>query len=815
MLTSAEQNRQRSRIKHMALKPFSRSLLFLSLILILASVALPLSAQESNGVTMDVQAGYDGFYKANALMPVVVTVANDGAPIEGELRIIQGSSTDRVLYNVPISLPTQSNKRVFMYIYPEGFSTDIEVNLVDENGRSLLKVESDPVRQLMQDSLLYGVVTPQPGNLDYLQDVTGGRGEAAVAYLNLDDLPDLPPAWNGLDVLVLHDVDTGQLSASQMDALTAWLNTGGQLVVTGGIGWQKTATALADMLPVTISGSEAVADLPALQTAIGEPFRDPGPYLVTTSSLTNGEMLLHEDGLPLLAQRPFGQGSVTFLALDPSLAPLLDWAGSKVLWGLVADTIPMGLPWGNGFQNGWAAVNAVTSLPTLAMPPVLQLAGYLLIYILVIGPLNYWILKRKNRRELAWITIPMIVLFFSGLAYLTGFQLKGNDTIINQMSVAVGEAGSDDVRVNTLLGLYSPRRRSYDVVLPENSMARPLLENFGNSSAIDTITRGSEVILPDVRVDVSDVETVAAESIQSALPLTTKATLGVSEGNIEPLNATVRNDSEQQLENVVLLIGTYAVKLGDMAPGAELSTAEIVGTVDDSGLITINPAGYGSPLMRNATTILGKNNYYDDPIAYPRYQLLQALEDEYIAGNTTSSGNGLMLTAWTDEAQLETAVRDQEFSTHATTLYLLEVPLQDDLSGNKLVVPLNLLNWSILGNSNMYSESVTDFYMPESSWMEVEFTPWPELADMNIEEIDIHLENQSGLTGSVSPSVRMWDWEAEAWVDLNGATWGETAVSDPQRYLTADNIMRLRLQNKHQTGLDIRQFFPIFTGELE
>ena len=811
-----EQTTQPMRIKSMKPQHFFRLILFVIVVGIFAASVVPLEAQDTNGVTMTVQAGYDGYYKTGSILPVIVTAANDGPPIEGELRIVQGSraSGDRVVYNTPISLPTQSNKRVFMYVYPVDFNKDVEVELLDENGRSILKTTSNPIRQLPQDSLLYGVVTPEPGNLDYLEDVTGGRSEAAVAYLNLDDLPDLPPAWNELDVLVLHDVDTGQLSAAQMDALTAWLSTGGQLVVAGGAGWQKTSTALADILPVSITGSETVDDLPALQTATGEPFRDPGPYLITTSSLTNGELLLHEEGLPLLAQRPFGQGSITFLALDPSLAPLLDWAGSGIVWANVANGVPTLSPWSDGFQNGWAAVSAVSSLPSLAMPPVLQLAFYLLLYIVVIGPLNYVILKRKNRRELAWVTVPVLAIIFSGMAYLTGFQLKGNDTIINQMSVAIGEVGSENVRVNTLLGLYSPRRRSYNVLLPIESMARPITENFsGSGASVEAITRSSDLILSEVRVDVSDVETFVAESVQPALPLTGKGVLGVKNGDIE-LTATIRNESDRNLENVTLLVGSYAVEVGDMAPGEEVSRTEVVATIRESGLTSFFPSGYGSPLMQNASAILGTTNYYDDGAAYPRYQLLQALEDEYLAGGNLSANNQLLLTVWTDEPQLETAVQDQAHATYSTTLYLLEIPLQDDLSGSTIMIPLDLLSWTILGSNNMYSESVRDFYMPQSSWLEAEFTPWPQLASLAVNDVAIQLSTQSGQTSSPIPTIRLWDWQAEEWVDLDDVQWGETAVPNPQRFLTKDNTMRLRLQNKHQTELDIHEFYPLFRGEL-
>jgi hypothetical protein len=795
---------------------FLRPVLFIVLLGVLAVFSLPAAAQEAGDLTMNVRAGYDGYYKADAIMPVIVTVANEGPPIEGELRIVQGSASagDRLVYNSPISLPTQSNKRVLMYIYPSRSGRTVEVELLDANGRTLLKAASNPIRQLPQNSLLYGVVTSQPGNLDYLEDVTGGRSEAAVAYLKLDELPDLPPAWNGLDVLVFHDIDTGQLSAEQMEALTGWLNTGGQLVVAGGPGWQKTSAAFADMLPVAISGSETVEDLPALQAAVGEPFRDPGPYLVTTSSLTNGEMLLHEDGLPLLAQRPYSQGSVTFLALDPSLAPLLDWAGSKTVWANVADGVPALSPWSDGFQNGWSASSAVSSLPSLTMPPVLQLAAYLLVYILVVGPLNYAILKRKNRRELAWVTIPALVVIFSMGTYLFGFQLKGNDVIINQMSVATGELGSDAMRVNTLLGLYSPRRSNYNVALPADSMARPLTEGFGpGGRSLEAITRSGELVLTGVRVDVSDVETFVAESIRPGAAVSGQATLGVNGEDIE-LTATIRNDSDQLLENATLLIGTYAVKLGDLAPGAEVSTTEIVGAVGASGIPSYAPTGYGSPLMANVNTILGTSDYYNDREAYSRWQLLQALEDEYLSGGGTTPTGKVTLLAWSDAPQLETAVQDHKHNSYATTLYLLDMPVQGEWSGS-LTVPINLLNWAILGNGNMYSETIQEFYLPESAWMEVEFTPWPELANLTVEEVAVHLTSQTRTSSLPVPIVRLWDWQADEWVDVDGVVWGETAVPNPQRFLTADNTIRLRLQNKGTAGLDIEAFYPLLTGELE
>ena len=220
------------------------------------------------------------------------------------------------------------------------YTSRLTVQLLDEAGDQVARTTSSPLSRMEATDLLYAVISPNGAELGFLEDVSGGRTDAKVALLELDDLPAAAAGWDMLDVLIIHDTDVSQMTAEQQEALDGWLSLGGQLVVAGGAGWQKTAAALTDYLPVTITGSESVADLPGLRTQIGSPFRDDGPYLVTTSTLSNGELLYHEDGLPLLARREWGRGRVYFLALDPTLAPLADWDGSPLLWQTIAGVAP-------------------------------------------------------------------------------------------------------------------------------------------------------------------------------------------------------------------------------------------------------------------------------------------------------------------------------------------------------------------------------------------------------------------------------------------------------------------------------------------
>ncbi len=665
------------------------------LLMLLAVTAVPsLHAQDNTGITMTAEAGFDGFYKPGFGVPVQVNVANSGTAVTGELLIEIGPTGNKNVYTSPISLPTQSEKRVTLYVHITSFTSALTVELRDDKDRLIGQATTGTLSQLADDDLLYGVVSPEPGELEFLENVTGGHSSAAVAFLDLVDLPAVPAAWNGLDVLVLNDVDTGQFTTTQLDALEGWVNTGGQLVVTGGPGWQKTAVAFTDLLPVTITGSESVDDLPALSQRAGEPFRDPGPYLVAASSLRQGELLVHQDGLPLLAVHRLGRGSVYFLALDPKLAPLLDWDGSERLWSEISRRVPDLPVWGKGIQNGYTAGTAVSSLPSLALPSVLNMTLFLFIYVIIIGPVNYLVLKRLNRRELAWATIPAIILFFSALAYVTGFQLKGNDTIVNQMSIIYGQTDSGQVRVQTLLGLYSPRRTTYDMTLPDSVLVRPFERGFGRGGGnVATIRRGSDVTLERVRVDVSGTEVFIADHYRPTPDVTGRAALDL-DGSAIILNVTLQNNSDITLETATLLIGSTVIKVGDLAPGEVKTIAERITSAGST--TTSRPFGSASPLMSQTDVILGTSNYYDDRDAYPRWQLLQAIAENPGGGPGTAvspSNNAVTLIAWSEQPQLDVNLGEDAFDAVATSLYFLELPLTQNLtSASAVVVPAAFLD---------------------------------------------------------------------------------------------------------------------------
>ncbi|MCI0575073.1 MAG: hypothetical protein L0332_05795 [Chloroflexi bacterium] len=813
----------------MPIQQLKKVVIFLSFIFFFClGGARAAAAQEEESFTLAATAGFDGLYKGEFWLPVHVHVANSGPNVDGKIKVSVGTATgsDFVVYTSPVSLPTQSEKRLTLYVFVPNFASSLTVELLDERERVVETVRTNALTRLAMDDLLYGVVTPEPGEFGLLEDIYADRGDAGVAFLDVSQLPAAAAAWNALDVIIFHDVDTAQLAAEQLSALKGWLGTGGQLVVAGGPAWQRTTAGLADLLPVTVSGVQSLADLPVLVSQTGVAFRDPGPYLVAQSSLRSGELLIHQDGLPLLARQSIGRGAVYFLALDPNLAPMADWDGSEFIWQTIARVTPRLPVWAVGAQNSYAAGSAIASLPSLALPSTLQLFFFLFVYVLVVGPVNYFVLNRLKRRELSWLTIPALVVLFTGCAYLAGFQLKGNDVIINQMSIAFGQAGQDQVRVQSLVGLYSPRRASYDMVFPAESLVRPFDRNYGTltgSGNLEAIDRGHEVTVEEVRVDVSDVQTFVADVYRPAPAVTGQTTLRL-EGTTFELEVTVQNNSNVTLENAVVLLGSTAIVLDDLEPGESETKTQHLAAAEGSavagssagGMPVYTPPGVAtSPLAANYDKLLGTSNYYDDREVFPRWQLLQAIAPEY--GTTGWFPQGMAtLIAWTDEQLLDVGLDRGQYDSEATTLYFIELPLDRAIvSGQDVALPRAFLSWQVLDQQGVYNPTIEELYLP-AGWIELEFQPWPEFQTMRVEELTLYVV-RSTTPGSSQPlpRVRLWHWEEEDWVTVDGARWGSMSISSPGDYVGPGNAVRIRLENDSEIGIQIKQIYPRLEGDLE
>jgi hypothetical protein len=786
------------------------SLLLLALTLV--GLAAPAAAQD-DPIRLQAEVGFDNLYKRGHWTPVRITVANSGPDVEGLLVLDYpaGSGGDQIRYQAPLSLPGQSRKTVTLYVGPDGYSTIWTVQLF-AGGELLAQARVQP-RSLNPEQTLYAVAGGTPIDLTVLEEI---NRDATVATIDLDDLPAAAPAWESLDLLVLNDLDTGALTPDRRTALERWVAAGGHLVVAGGPNWRLTAAGVADLLPVRITGDVTAYGLSALD-ALAAATVGTGPFLVAQASLTDGIALIDQDGLPLLARRQVGLGRVDWLALDLSLAPLRDWAGNRPLWERVLPAADLRPPWARTTINIWAARQGLRSLPALALPSALEMVGFFLAYTLVVGPLNYFVLKRLGRRELAWVTIPGVIVLFSALAYLTGFQLRGGDLIFNRLSLVYGAAGAEQAHARTLIGVYSPRRDAYDLTLSEGVFARPLVtDNTGGLSSVSaaTVEQSGRFALRHVQIDVAGLRAFRAEAAIPSPPIA--STLAITVADPPRLRGTLTNQGDFTLQDASLLVGENLIEVGDLAPGATVrvdeglanarSTAGRSAIVGASSAVWPSSAPYYGGTLPIAT-LTGGTDYNADPETSRRYQILNAF------GVGQGPGTGLLpqgatLIGWTDRIPWEIEVTGRTSQVVDTTGYFIQLPLAIGGDAQVWTLPPALTTWQMVAGQPQGSSGPYDFFLA-GDWVSFEYRPWDALQLQAVDELILTVRfsgTYAGLTAS------LWDWGAEQWVEQLTLAPGDMVIDEPGRFVGPNHAVRVRIENRSLTGIPIERVDVTYRG---
>jgi hypothetical protein len=686
------------------------------------------------------------------------------------------------------------------------------VQLIAEN--ESLATQRAPVVWLNERNRLYGVASSNPSALNFLSDVVPAGGRAEVAHLTLEALPPDPLGWESLDVLILNDVDTTVLDGDQRRALETWLTHGGHLIVGGGAGVARTVAGVAGLLPVTVGGTRSVDDLWALGEWVGAS-TVAGPYAVAEVGLQDGEALIaqeREDGqgsLTLLARRSFGTGGVDFLAFDAGLKPFTLWDDNGRLWSLIVGAKSVG---GQRFvvRDGYGAREAVNSIPGLELPSTLQILGFMLIYTILIGPVNYVFLRKLDRRELAWLTIPVLILGFSACAYLTGFQIRGGTAIVHRLAVVFVPEESGVGRVSQAVGLFSPRRTTYDVRVA-GAGVRELVENYYGGPArrpLHVVEGAGGLTVTGLRVDVGGIQPFVAEGYADVPGINADLRLALDEAGILRLEGSVHNGA-MPLQGAVLIAGSDEQLLGDLDAGQEMSVNLLLRS--GGSLITPKPWSSVSPAYgyNIPERILGPGDYWNDRTLYRRHQFLQAL----FPHNGPGLPPGVYLVGWSEEdVPLQVDLVDGVFSSVETALYVYALPVTELATDVTIVIPPNLITRQVEETAGSVSVWPEGCHMEPESEVVFRFIVWQGMMVQQVEELVLDIQGSSYGNPSHAPTISLWNREDDDWEPLPDLGWGRHLIPDADPYVLASGEVLVRLETDTEWAADVNNLTVTIKG---
>ena len=525
-----------------------------------------LAVEAPAGLTIEANVLMDGHVRVGSWMAIDIHVANTGPAISGELRLA-GGAQGRTRFGTRVDLPTQSDKTYRLYAQPPAFGRELEISLVDGNTTVATTKATFTVHDATQ--LVVGIVAEQPGDIVGDLDLLPNQNSVAplTVPLTVGELPVRVEAWGVLDRLVWQDTDSAGLSTEQIDALRGWVAGGGRLVIVGGTAGPSSLSAFPDLLLPYRPTATTDVEPEALVALLGELPENATTLPALSGELTQGRPLATAGDRTVAAERAYGSGSVTIVGFDPTASWIAGTSQAEGMWRRLLPTRSSGGPiLGDDSQ----IVSAATQLPSLSLPPIGGLIALLGAYILLIGPINYLVLRRLDRREWAWITMPVLIVAFAAGAYGFGSLLRGSDLIVNEVAIVRGSPGTTDGAAQIYLGVFSPSRGTYQLRVPGGALlSSPTAGDFmggdGTTATLDVL-QGDPAQVRDLGVGFGSLRTVRAETAVD-VPLV-QAELRLEDGR---LKGTVTNASEEVLLKPVVVLGGTVAKLSDLAPGASES----------------------------------------------------------------------------------------------------------------------------------------------------------------------------------------------------------------------------------------------------
>lgn len=499
------------------------------------------------------------------------------------------------------------------------------------------------------------LVTLGPGSVGAEEAVglamtTEGQGalsdrEPTAVLLGKDDVDRLPTRWygyEGVDALLLA-TSVPEIyrklapDSSRLEALDEWVRMGGKLLLFVGSQADEVlapGSGLARFAPGPTDGTFTLKTTGALEAFAGSTKPVPGMGApqsgvpIPRLRDVEGTVEVREEGVPLVVRRPYGLGQVIFVAADFDRPPFARWPDRALFLKKLIDVSAPGEESSEGGQLSHYGYNdisgqlrsALDRFSGVKMVSFWLVAGLILLYILLIGPGDYFFLRKVlGRMQWTWVTFPAIVLLVSLGAYLLAYWLKGDQLRTNQVDVVDVDAASGRARGTTWLNLFSPRTDTYDLSFePRLPDGRPADDAHTVVSWLGLAGDGLGGMQPRARgtpvwgraYDFSpDLDSVRG------VPVQVWSTKSVTARWTAPCNAwpkaklvqenqlpegTVTNTLDFPLARCVLAYGRWGYDLGTLKPGQTapiepMSKSRIELTTLLTGPKTLAGAGRGGP----------------------------------------------------------------------------------------------------------------------------------------------------------------------------------------------------------------------------
>lgn len=442
---------------------------------------------------------------------ILIEVTNDGPDFEGMVRVIaDNGGHNTCAYDTVISLSEGSTKQFVVsipissldisYNYNgNGQTGTVYVTLLDHKGIEVTTEKYPRFFQDYQENVYVGILSDQYDELSYF----GANGSSMyiinnnypieLVELSKDTLGD---KLEYLDYLVIDQYDTSLLSGDAVAAIEDWTDRGGMLILgTGAYAYDVLGGFDQQFLQTECLGICEAGVFVSRNGSIGDMYAETGSYSAHDYYGVSIDMYLSylydgdTDAAILSGHSQYdgnyhygqaygdsiscGKGSITFLyyALsDPEVVGvttnyvaenILEMAADKTTFDKTTfhNTDESGIRYVYNIRSALGIIDMEKSNISYNALKIL-----IVIYVVLVGPIAYLVLRRFNKRELYWIVVPAVAVLFIGIVSIAGRGFRIADTTV--CSVTFVDAGGSG-ETGSVLYAYSAGYDDWQISLAD------------------------------------------------------------------------------------------------------------------------------------------------------------------------------------------------------------------------------------------------------------------------------------------------------------------------------------------------------------
>ncbi|MDP5273118.1 DUF7408 domain-containing protein [Chengkuizengella axinellae] len=448
------------------------------------------SYAEEKPLNLQIEPANDGRVSESEWLPIKFTITNPGDDLQGEfvVQVFDRDGEDEA-YVQELDLPKNTTKVFWMLLPGQGYNANNhKISFYENSFDNGDEISFDKKVFIISSSgyetkLEVGVLASDPDTINFIGLIGQNQYKINRVHLQEEDLPSEAIMLQGFDLIVINDFNTESLSDAQIQAIINWTKQGGKLMIAGGASYPKSANGFEEISPVKYTGTLSVQNLSSLENIASEEVIFNNDFTISQAELIQGNILISENETPLYAERKFGLGSVIYSAYDLSLDPIASWSGNKKVWNyLLQDEISELMYTDSVYRDVWELDRALDRFESLNTPPFTILVIVFFVYIIVVAPILYFILKVLDKREWGWWIIPSIAILSSMCIYFIGASDR-NSTLAQSLSIINLDAEGTGTKLSAA-SVFVPKGGTYSIETNEPQHISTFLEyrNTRNTS---------------------------------------------------------------------------------------------------------------------------------------------------------------------------------------------------------------------------------------------------------------------------------------------------------------------------------------------